>query len=190
MKFAGFGFVAIGLAGCGGGGTESSELPRFASFAELGEFTAGVTDRTDALAVTSVAQVPTTGVAQYTGVFTLLVNEPGIVDGVVGTTVIDVSFSSDRVMGEAGNFFTLDEAPASGEIRLVDGQISRGSAVSIQAELVGDVSLEGGDRRIDGTFVGAFLGPSVEALAGVVAAEGMATGEADIAMVGALVAEQ
>lgn len=144
------GVAAFALAGCGGGGgdgTQVSEIPQFASLAEVASVGQSNTTRIGALGTTLQADVPQTGTATYRG--TIALNDQGATAEATlgGGMVLDVDFANAaNVTGAAGNFFDRSGRAVSGELTLTNAEYG---PISTGAAIIGDL-----DGRISGITVG------------------------------------
>jgi len=138
------------LAACGGGSTGVGNAPQFTTgnalqfttldgaVDELGFFI----DKAERLDPTPVANLPTSGSAEYEGVFSL-----GRID-------------ADNFFGENG--------AVSGQLAITAGQIDRsGAELFWDAEVNGTLPINGAQRTIEGDVLGGFSGNQSQLIGGL-----------------------
>ena len=163
------------LAACGGGSTGVGNAPQFTTLDgavdELGFFI----DKAERLDPTPVANLPTSGSAEYEGVFSLgriferFPNDPNpqLDNPLVGEVDLDVNFAQNTVTGDADNFFGENGA-VSGQLAITAGQIDRsGPDLFWDAEVNGNLPINGAQRTVEGDVFGGFSGNRSQFIGGL-----------------------
>ena len=177
--------LAVSACGGGGGGGDNEERRVTTALRVTSEPLPAVADPQRALSLSGESVelseeftageeiVPTSnldGRATYTGVATFV--RGGLDSGIaaLGRLTLDADFDSREISGDISDFASSSEQfRVSGELDVVNGEILSGADDGrFDADLEGDLNVNGSNRQVTGGMEGIFTGNDAQAVAGSV----------------------
>lgn len=165
LKFTSALGVLVFVAACGGGG-DGDDNP-VAEYATDSGHAATLVNETSAMSATGIADMPTTGRAEYDGVVGMAFGgRPASLSeaDMIGDVDMRADFSTNRITAEMDDFNTSSGQEMRGELRMPNGRISgSGFAGGVSGRLTGGSTSPG---NVSGNIAGDFLGNNAAAIAG------------------------
>jgi hypothetical protein len=122
--------------------------------------------------LTPESEMPTVGTATYNGVaaFSSVADAEYIAENAdaVAALRLEANFGDSTIGGKMDNFVDYDNVRAPGSVQVTNGTIS-GNAFN--ADLDGDITIEGEAVTVSGDMAGGFLGADANAVAGAIQAD-------------------
>ena len=160
------------LAACGGDSGDGGTTPPVDYSTYQAQF-AALHATWDSIAVTDPATLPDSGSATFSGVMLLDAQLGAGATSMAGTLNLAANFATDGISGTADNFIDDADIAMTGTLVISNGILDRNANTAIEytfsSLLAGTLAGGGETYVISADLSGDFLGPSYDAVAGVIA---------------------
>jgi len=165
MNFSALAIAALAVSACSSSNSGGSR-----SFDQLAEEGQALITKYENEDVTPTSNVPTAGNATYNGVAAFGTTQSFDVQNAeaLAAVSLEADFAANSISGTIDNFVDFDGERAPGSVAVTNGTIA-GNA--IEADLSGDLTIEGTSIAVGGDLAGNFVGANAEAIIGDIEAD-------------------